>query len=69
MRTEGGDYVDVDNSGDRRITLGHREPGYTFGADEVELYDFRMYVHPVGQPLTEADITKIAYDATPQDLV
>jgi hypothetical protein len=34
---------------DKLVALGHQHPGWTYGA-EVEIHDFRMYVHSDARP-------------------
>ena len=43
----------------RRLAIGHSNPGYTYGA-VVEIYDFRMYVHSSTGPLTPRDVAGMA---------
>ena len=42
----------------RKIALGHSNPGYTYG-QVVELFDLRLYVHSTG-PLSAPEIVRIA---------
>lgn len=52
------------NGGNKTVTLGRSWPGYTYG-QPVEIYDWRMYVHGTGGPLSDGEVKAISEQPTP----
>ena len=52
------------NGAGTELTFGHDKGAWSW-ADEIEIYDLRMYVHTFGSPMQDSDIARIAFEPTP----